>query len=197
VTTVEKVERKLEVRTFSFELEGMERLRRSEGGDGRLVTGIAVPYGVDQQINAQLIERFDMGAYAHQLRAMFRVQFMLEHWAQGGQPIGRIVEAEEVNKGLRVQMRVSQIDRGDEALTLINDEVLNELSVGFYALKSRMDGNVTVRTKANLTEVALVTRGAYGAGARVTGVRSAGEEQDNRNAARQALARLPLPDMIA
>lgn len=198
MTTVEKVERELLTRTFSFELEGMEPLVRSAGGDGRTVTGIAVPYGVDQEIYPGLIERFEQGAFAHQIRAMHRVPFMLNHRMQGGTPIGRLMDGcEETRRGLRVNMRVSQIQQGEDALTLIADEVLRELSVGFYMRnKPKMDGNVTVITRADLTEVALVVRGAYGPGAKVTGVRSEDGGTDNRDAARQALARLKPPDMI-
>lgn len=184
-----------------FEVEDIEPIKRAEGGDGRTVTGIAVPYGKDQEIYPGLIERFEMGSFAHQVRAIHRVPFMWEHNAMGGRAIGRVHSGEEIARGMRVHMRVSQLPSmlGDDALTLINDEVLRQLSIGFYSRRDRMDGPVTVRVKADMTEVALTMRGAYGGAAAVTGVRAeqlGGSGTSNRDVARQALARLPLPDMI-
>jgi len=195
----------VQLRTYSFEIEGVE-LVRTPGGDGREVTGIAVPYGVDQLIYPGLVERFEMGSFAHQIRAMFRVPFVRNHMMMGGTLIGRIHQAEEAAAGLRVKMRVSQLrdPLADDTLTLIDDGVLEELSIGFIPLSKdapNKDG-VTIRKKAQLTEVAIVRAGAYGQKAKVTAVRSdegaspASVAVTNRNAAVQLLARLPLPDMI-
>lgn len=188
----------VQFRTYGFELEGVE-LVRAEGGDGREITGIAVPYGVDQQIYPGLIERFDRGSFDHQLRAIpQRTVFVRDHYSMGGTIIGKVKGAEDTAKGLRLHARVSQLRDpiADDTLTLIVDEVLRELSIGFIDRKSVMDGAVTVRRKADLTELAIVHRGAYGRNATVIGVRSE-QVPNNRLTARQALARLPLPDMLS
>lgn len=195
MTTATSVE--VQLRTYGFEIEGVE-LVRAEGGDGRDITGIAVPYGVDQEIYPGLIERFEYGSFAHQIRAIpQRTHFSRGHMVQGGVLIGKVKGAEETPKGLRLHARVSQLRDpiADDTLTLIVDEVLRELSIGFIDRKNVMDGPVTVRRKADLTELSIVHRGAYGNAARVTGVRSE-QAVSHRNAAAQALARLPLPDMI-
>lgn len=187
----------VQFRTYGFELEGVE-LVRAEGGDGRDITGIAVPYGVDQEIYPGLTERFERGAFDHQLRAIpQRTHFSRGHMSQGGILIGKVKGAEDTAKGLRLHARVSQLRDpiADDTLTLIVDEVLRELSIGFRENKNVMDGLVTVRRKADLTELAIVHRGAYGKSARVTGVRSE-SGGDSGNVAAQLLARLPLPDMI-
>lgn len=195
----------VKLRTYSFDIEGVE-LVRTPGGDGREITGIAVPYGVDQLIYPGLVERFEVGSFANQIRAMYRVPFVRDHMARGGVPIGRIHSAEETATGLRVKMRVSLLRDpvADDTLTLINDGVLEELSIGFVTLSKDMPNKegITVRKKAQLTEVAVVTAGAYGQKAKISSVRSEGgepahaEPPSNRDVAVQLLARLPLPGMI-
>jgi HK97 family phage prohead protease len=152
----------------------------AQGGDGRTVQGIAVPYDRPQRIHEDLVESFARGAFTHQMNAMFRVPYTREHPFHGGKPIGRIHEARDDAKGLWVAMRVSATPEGDETLTLIEDGVLSELSVGFRLLKpswSRTlpDGTVQ-RVRAQLTEVASVLAGAYGQAAKVLAVRAADED---------------------
>lgn len=188
----------VQYRNFGFDLEDMEPLHRADGGDGREVIGIAVPYNVEQLIYPGLIERFVLGSFAHQIRAIpQRAHFALNHMAQGGQIIGKIRQAEETARGLRVFMRISQTSTGDDTLTLVNDEALRHLSIGFIprSIDKPDDRGVTTRKKADLTEVAIVPEGAYGNAAKISAVRSI-VEADNRDAARQALAHLPLVDMI-
>lgn len=155
----------------------LEVVRAAAGGDGRTVSGILVPYGVRQVIHEELTEVFPEGAFRHQLAAMHRVHYAYEHVSQGGSPVGRIHEAREDAKGLFASMRVSATEKGDELLTLIEDGVYSELSVGFIARKNRTlpDGTVE-RSKADLTEIASVLRGAYGQKAKVLAVRA---EQDD------------------
>jgi HK97 family phage prohead protease len=157
---------------FAPELEVV----RGAGGDGRTVEGIAVPYGRPQRIYEGLTEQFARGAFNHQLGAMHRVHVAREHVAMGGSPIGRIVEARDDAAGLWVRSRISATPTGDETLTLIEDGVLSELSIGFRQARpswsrTLADG-VIERVKADLTELSVVLRGAYGQKAKVTGVRA-------------------------
>lgn len=163
----------IEHRTFSPELEVV----RAAGGDGRTVEGIAVPYSRPQYIYEGLTEQFAPGAFAHQMKAMHRVQLVREHYSMGGALIGRIHEAREDARGLWVSMRVSATPIGDETLTLIEDGVLSELSIGFRAKRDRTlpDGTVE-RVRADLTEIAAVRAGAYGQAAKVLALRAAEDE---------------------
>lgn len=179
-------------------------LTRAAGGDGRTVEGIAVPYGQPQRIYEGLTEQFARGAFAHQVAAMRRVQVAREHYVHGGVLIGRIHEAREDARGLWVSMRVSATPAGDETLTLIEDGVLSELSIGFRAKRDRTlpDGTIE-RVKADLTEVSVVRAGAYGQKAKVLATRAAeDDDEDERDqdarpnlaAAAAALAAVPLLD---
>lgn len=144
--------------------------------DGRTITGQAVPYGVDQAIPGEgIVERFARGAFAHQLPALHRVPLTYRHQSQGGEVIGRLASGVENDRGLQVEMRVSDTTLGRDVATLVRDGAIRELSIGFRSNSKgsrRVEGGVTERTRANLFEVALLPEGAYGRHATVTGIRS-------------------------
>jgi len=88
------------------------------------------------------------------------------------QPVGRAIRLWEERDGLYGDLRISKTRSGDEQLELINDGVISELSIGFQPIQNvtRRDG-VIERKLAHLAEVSLVTFGAYGDSAAITGVR--------------------------
>jgi HK97 family phage prohead protease len=175
-------------------------------GDGRTVSGIAVPYNLPQRINESLTEVFLPGAFRAQMRAAHRVKFSREHLRFGGTLIGRLELMRDDAKGLYVEARVATTEAGDETLELVKAGALDELSIGFAERQSRRrpDGVVERRT-AHLAEVSVVLAGAYGQGARVQAVRHGGtlcaacggsaatapDERAGLAAARAVLAGLP------
>jgi uncharacterized protein len=139
-------------------------------GDGRTVVGIAVPYDVEQRISPTIIEVFRKGVFRDVTRAANRVKLLFQH--KSDSPIGRATMLEERDGGLYGEFRISKTEAGDEALELIRDGVLTNLSVGFQPLKDEKRGGVTNRIKAHLAEVSLVTFGAYGDAANIVAVRA-------------------------
>jgi phage head maturation protease len=99
---------------------------------------------------------------------------------RGGEAMGVTKVLRNVSEGLYFEARASEVPAGDHALTLANDKVLDQVSIGFRA---RPDGdefkvenglelkNWVIRTKVDLFEIALVPEGAYGEGATVQGLR--------------------------
>lgn len=174
----------------------LELRSRAQGGDGRTVAGIVVPYAKAQKIDASLTEQFARGAFNHQLSAANRVVYTRDHMAHGGSLIGRAVMLRDDAAGLYGEFRVSRTSLGDETLALIEDGVLSHMSIGFRARQDRqLRGGITERVKADLFEVAVVLQGAYGDAATVAEVREAYEEEDgtpNLDRARQILGRLPV-----
>jgi HK97 family phage prohead protease len=138
-------------------------------GDGRTIVGIAVPYDREQRINAGLVEVFRKGVFRDVTRAANRVKLLYQHKADA--PIGRATMLEERDGGLYGEFRISKTEAGDEALELIRDGVLSNLSVGFQPLKDEKREGIVNRLKAHLAEVSLVTFGAYGDAAAITAVR--------------------------
>lgn len=185
------------VRAFTPELEVKTR---GQGGDGRTVFGIVVPYDAPVQIDAKLREQFARGAFNNQLKAAHRVPFFRGHFldGSGGTLIGRATALRDDPLGLYGELRISNTAAGEETLELIRDGVLNEMSVGFRERQNRrLPGGVTERVTAELLEVAMVLQGAYGELASAAGVRSATAYTPNLSAATALLAALPTFDRKA
>lgn len=164
----------------------------AHGGDGRTITGIAVPYNKPQQIDSRLTEQFARGAFNAQIAAARRVPFMRNHGPHGGDLIGATTLLRDDAAGLYGEWRVSKTEKGDETLELVKDGALSELSIGFREGQNRkLPGGVLERASATLTEVAIVMAGAYGDSAVVTGVRSEAPAMDRLRQAEQIVATLP------
>lgn len=151
--------------------------RRGEGfadrmdirpADGRL-SGRAVPYGhTVELLPGTLLERFEPGAFAPQLRDPSRVKICLEH----GQVVGRARTLDEREDGLYFDGLVSDspdIPEARRARALLGEELLDELSIGFATVaggstfETQDDGSTLVRHhRARLLEVSLVPFGMYG-----------------------------------
>ena len=159
----------MEYRTF----EGADLEMRTVAGK-RLLCGIMVPFGVNKQIDESLTERFEPNAFRHQLRAANRIRLLTAH---SNQPvhiqIGYGILLREDTAGLYGEFRVTPGPFGDQYLGLIGEGQALQWSVGFVPDGNRMDGRVTVRTKATAFEQAMVPEGAYGELAAVGAVRSA------------------------
>lgn len=181
----------MQIRSFTPDLE----IRSS--GDGRTVEGIVVPYGLAKRIDATLVEQFASGAFDHQAAAVNRIKFTRDHQSQGGSIIGRAIEMRNDSRGLYMQFRVSNTERGNETLELLRDGALTDLSVGFHMVSDRrLPNGVVERTKAHLFEVSVVPEGAYGEDALVTAVR-AEQSRTRLNQAQQILATWPVLPPLA
>lgn len=173
------------VRSFQPDLEVRTK------GSQRLVSGIAVPYNVEQRIDAQLVEVFRPGAFANQLRAANRVKFTREHMSMGGTVIGKATLLREDEAGLYGEFQVAKTAAGDETLELLREGVLTDLSIGFREGQNRSRNGVVERISAALLEVSVVLEGAYGEAAAVSAVR-AQKSTTNLSTARALTASLPL-----
>lgn len=150
-------------------------------GTGRTVHGILVPYNTVARVSdggPAYEEMFAPGAFARDIEARngdFRgVKFLYQHDHE--QPIGRAVELRDDAAGLFGAFRVAKTSKGDEALELLREGVLDSFSIGFRPIDPApgdpiKTGEPVVRTKAGLRETSLVTFPAY-AGALVAGVRA-------------------------
>jgi HK97 family phage prohead protease len=188
----------IEYRAFVPELA--VRAPSGDAYDGRVIEGIAVPYGKRQRINDDLTEVFAPGAFAHQLGAAHRVKFTRGHQSQGGDIIGRALELRDEPAGLWGAFLVSDTQVGRDTLALVRDRALDELSIGFTQPNGgsfRLADGTIERRKANLFEVSIVPQGAYGRGAKVLATRAEDAGSGVRDlqawlvAARRAVPALP------
>jgi HK97 family phage prohead protease len=142
---------------------------------GRTIAGIIVPFDTPARVSdggAPYMESFQYGSFTKTIAENpQRVKLLYQH--NSLEPIGRAVELrEERGVGLYGEFQVSSVARGDQALELVNDGVIDSFSVGFSGIKAEKRGGVTVRTEVKLREASLVTFPAYDT-ARITAIRAA------------------------
>jgi HK97 family phage prohead protease len=133
---------------------------RVTNSEAREVTGIAVPY--------DRVERGEMFA-RDSVELDPEAKLMWQHDQR--EPIGKIVEGRHTPEGFEITARLSATQRGLEAITLLEDGVVNRFSVGFIMRDSTVDEQRNrVVTDAYVREVSLVSFPHY-EGATVTEIR--------------------------
>jgi HK97 family phage prohead protease/HK97 family phage major capsid protein len=128
----------------------------------REVTGLAVPYGQTADIGGAYREAFVAGA----IRSVEGVKLFWQH----AEPIGKLLEGRDTEKGFFIRAKISDTPRGQEAYTLLRDGVIDKFSVGFVPVEQTRDGDLITRTLVDLKEVSLVSFPAF-SGASVSEVR--------------------------
>jgi HK97 family phage prohead protease len=142
----------LERLAFPFELEQVEP------EDGTF-SGRAIVYGrqFDTMFGPLVIEP---GAFADSIaQDGDRVKILYQHF----EPIGRPLELEDRPDGVHVKGKLSLTTLGRDALTLIRDHVVEELSAGIERVETLEEkGKVPRLKRGELREISLVTWGAAG-----------------------------------
>lgn len=118
---------------------------------GRVFSGYASTFDVD--LGGDIITP---GAFKKTIEG--RQQAVKVLW-QHNQPIGKSMRMYEDSIGLFVEGKVSKTRLGDEAIELMRDGVVDQMSIGFSvpAGKSEMDGNLRVIKEVKLFEFSPVT----------------------------------------
>jgi hypothetical protein len=150
-------------------------IRVSDDGDGRTVTGVAMPWDeVSSGTPHRGGEVFRRGAFKrsleHHTRAGRLPRLMYAHNSRVS-PVGLPTRIEETDSGLEVEYRIVDTAAGNEALSEVRAGVLDALSVGFTAVQAPHNrAGVREVREARLNEVSLVSMPAY-VGARVLALR--------------------------
>jgi HK97 family phage prohead protease len=125
--------------------------------DARTFEGYAAGYG-NVDTDNDIIEA---GAFAKSIKEGFPAGAIKVLWQhKPDAPIGKPIEMREDARGLWVKSRISKTAKGDEALELLRDNVINRLSVGFSIPggKSQIDGQgIRHIYEGKLFEYSLVT----------------------------------------
>ena len=115
--------------------------------DKREVAGIAVPY--ETMNNGEMFAR-------NSVTLDPEAKLMWQHDQR--EPIGRITEGRHTDAGFEIRAIISETQRGLDAITLLDDGVINKFSVGFVMRDSKMDDNRNrIVTDAFVREVSLVS----------------------------------------
>ena len=168
-TNDETAERPFLVRTYAAEVTT---------GDGRTVDVRIVPYGVAEEVSDNkgrtfYREQWEPGAFDEQLVAGHRLKVLLnfEHQSGFGNVVGKGIALRSETDGLHGSFRVANTPAGEQALELVNDGILDSVSLEAIAKKSvRTAEGVVKRMKAHLHNVALCRYPAF-ADAKVLAVR--------------------------
>lgn len=143
--------------------------------DQRTIEGRAVPYNDPIELWDGLFEQFapDSIRTDDQTPKLF--------W-QHREPIGAITAIDNRDDGAWITAKISATPRGDEALTLVRDGVLDRLSVGFLPIKDDLTEDHEAKTRTItrvevlLREVSIVSFPAYPA-AQITDTRTNHQEK--------------------
>ena len=125
--------------------------------EGRILTGLAVPFDVETQIGAGL-ERFERGAALPSGDALLNVHHRADR------PLAREPQTltfESRDDGLHFTAELPETREADDALANVRAGILTGASIEFRAMKETMTGGVRVIKSAAVSGLALVTRAAY------------------------------------
>jgi uncharacterized protein len=123
----------------------------------RSFSGIAVEYDVPAIVSDGTAVMFKKGSLPIDGR---KPKLYLQH--QSDQIIGQVVERTEVDNAMLFVAKVSQTRLGDEAMTLIADGTLSEVSVGIQVEKfSYNEEGVMIIEKASWQELSVVSQPAF------------------------------------
>lgn len=135
-------------------------------GDGRTLTGLAVPYDTPTEIVPGWTEIIARGA----IDLTARPSLFYRH----GEPIGVVTDMTDTADGLEITARISDTAQGRDAATLVADGAITALSIGFFERewedKETQDGFTRTQTKIDLREISLVPIPAYD-DAQITSIR--------------------------
>lgn len=153
----------LQTRTYTA------HVRAAADGDGRTLTGVAVPFDSETTIIPGFREKIARGAIA--------LDSAPSLFYRHSEPIGVITSMSEAAEGLVIEARISDTSLGRDAAILARDGAIGSLSIGFYEVAyedATAEDGATVRTQTriDLREVSLVPIPAY-EDARITSVRNA------------------------
>jgi HK97 family phage prohead protease len=147
----------LEIREMEFRVTDAEK---------REVAGIAVPY--ETVSNGEMFARESVSLDPE-------AKLMWQH--DQHEPIGKIIEGRHTDAGFEIRASISDTARGRDAITLLEDGVINRFSVGFIMRDSKVaEDRTRVVTDAFVREVSLVSFPWY-EGATVTEVRDDSESE--------------------
>jgi HK97 family phage prohead protease len=169
-----------EILIRSFTLE-----RATAAGDGRTLVMRAVPYEHIIDIGPGTREVFSQGAFDQQVRggasAAGRVRLTLNHPKPTdlltNSLIGSLISMDDRPDGLHVEARMASTTVANEALALVNDGLLDQVSIGFLdqgTVTSKTDDGSKLlrRQRAHMDHLALLAgNAAYGDGSKVLAVR--------------------------
>ncbi len=135
--------------TFSQEIQAADTERR-------IVSGLVAPYGEIGHTSAGPV-MFERGSITYAEAS--KIKLLMQH--QQDKPVGRAISFSDSTSGVYGSFRLSMSTRGQDALTLAQENLVSGLSVGVDVTASKPMGDYLLVTAAVLKEVSLVESAAF------------------------------------
>lgn len=129
-----------------------------KGADDRIFEGYASVFGAP--VRTWIPTKVDKGAFKRSLKENGgRVKLLNQHLIE--EPIGKPIGLRETETGLFVEGKISKTQVGNDVWTLMQDGVLDSLSIGFNPIQTHnevVDGETWRHiTELDLMEISIVT----------------------------------------
>jgi HK97 family phage prohead protease len=166
-----------------------------------IIDALIVSYEHRAQIDHDVYEVFTRGAFASSVSSPHRVK-VSNQGHDMRTTIGHAIELREESDALYGRLRIADTTAGRDVLTLLREQIIDELSVEFLPQKKYMkvekfaEGLLVRHDRGVLKGISPVAHGAYGRGSRVLAVR-AQTIYDERSAEREQAAQAAAADLAA
>jgi hypothetical protein len=166
-------------------------------GDGRTISGVAMPWDqITYLAPSPTGEIFKRGAFTKSVKeAMGKRKIKLFRNHDYSRAVGIVTDIQpDADEGMLFEARIAKTPYGDETLYEIVEGLLDSVSVGFRALRTRSGRNgVREVIEAAFEELSLTPMPAY-AGAQVTELREASVEERKVDLSKYLLPPMPKID---
>ena len=136
--------------TFSGRIEAVD------GSERRVISGMIAPYGEIGNTSAGKVV-FSPGSIS--AADTNKVKLLMSH--DSTKPVGRMMSMQSNNEGLYASFRISESTRGNDAILLAQEKLMDGLSVGVEVIASKPVDDYLLVTAAKLREVSLVETAAF------------------------------------
>ena len=147
--------------SFNLERELIERRYTELRQEGRILSGVAIRYGEIGQGPLGQPERFEPLAFGDLSGADVILNYGHQRTAPLARSNGGGLILEDTERSLSIRAELPHTTEADNVLALIRGKILKGLSIEFRALQERMENEVRVVERANLSGLGVVDSGAY------------------------------------
>lgn len=142
---------------MEFKSQGLE-VKAIQEGKNLYVQGHAAIFGNVDSYGDVIVP----GAFAVTISGAEGKRIKLCYQHNTDDVVGKIIELKEDDKGLWFKAKISNTTLGKDLVELINDEAINELSIGYKAIQweINIDEEVRYLREVKLYEISFVSRAA-------------------------------------
>ena len=148
-----------------------------DSGERRTIAGKIAPYDGEIGMTSAGPIVFSKGSITADTPN--KIKLLMQH--DTGQPVGRMVTMQSTEDGLYASFKISASTRGNDAILLAQEQLMDGLSVGVEVIASEPKKGYLLVTAAKLREVSLVESAAFPSAAvqSIAASESETAEQDN------------------